>query len=125
MSMLASKLPRTSRLPLARASINSEFAIGQRLQVEENSTPSEARLSQAGSQAGSHAGSQAGSHAGSQAGSHAGSQAGSHAGSQAGSHAGSQAGSHAGFQAGSQVGNRAGFQLAAGSHADSQQSCVQ
>jgi hypothetical protein len=81
MSMLASKLPRTSRLPLARASTNSEFAISQRLPVEANSTPSEARLSQAGS--------------------------------------------HAGIQAGSQVGNRAGFQLAAGSLADSQQSCVQ
>jgi len=51
-------------LLLAKASTNSEFAIGQRLAVEENSTPPEARLSQAGSQAGSRVGSQVGSRAG-------------------------------------------------------------
>jgi hypothetical protein len=48
---------------LAKAFTNSEFAIGQRLQVEENCTFSEARLSQAGSHAVSQAGSQVGSRA--------------------------------------------------------------
>jgi hypothetical protein len=57
---------------LAKASSNSEFAIGQKLPVE-NSTLLEVQLSQAGYQPGYHAGFQAGSSAGFQspAGSHA------------------------------------------------------
>jgi hypothetical protein len=73
--MLASKLLQTNIHLLAKASTNSEFAIGQKLLVE-NTTPLEAQLSLAGYQAGYQAGFQAGSIAGFQSptGSHADSQ---------------------------------------------------
>jgi hypothetical protein len=61
--MFSSKLPQTKSVLLAKASTNSEFAIGQKISME-NSTPLEVRLSQAGCHTAYQAGFQAGSIAG-------------------------------------------------------------